>query len=652
MKRLLIALLLGGSSVSAQVTLSVNSAGNLNAGFTVPSGRGVTFANGSTLNLQLAQVQALLDLMGTTRGSVIYRGASGWTVLTPGTSGTFLRSQGPGADPAFASVPGGGDMLAANNLSDLANITTARTNLGAQTLDSDLTALAAIATTASARPFLAGVYTANQMGYYDGTFWQPTTTSSAGRAVMNATSQSAAGLGLTNGTTIDAWGGVTDSAGFFNRISDETGGSGTVVRSGGPTINNGTFAISMIQTGALITPANPLAAFVVNVASRWNTKSISAPAPTFTFSATPATDTWFALKLTETGGAARTVTIPSSFDDGSQTTRTTFTLPANQQVTLWWHYDGSAFIVYGIPATIADLVDLAGAPASNDLFEVFDVSAGFSKFVSAANLLSGVSVTDTTAVHKATSGEISVMTQKSALASGDNFLIEDSAASDGKKRTTAGNINTFVASATKTLTNTTYDTAGTGNSFSINGVAATANTGTGAVARATSPTFVTPVLGAATATTINGAGLTGSATVTANAALTVTQAVALNRQASTGLPVEFMVACSDLTTAITAGTTKGYFRAPYAFTLTEVRASVLTAPTGATILIDVNESATTVLSTKLMIDATESTSQTAATAYVISDSAIADDAVLAIDFDQVGSTIAGGGVIVTLKGYR
>lgn len=49
--------------------------------------------------------------------------------------------------------------------------------------------------------------------------------------------------------------------------------------------------------------------------------------------------------------------------------------------------------------------------------------------------------------------------------------------------------------ATKTLTNTTYDTAGTGNSFSINGLAATANTGTGSVVRATSPTLVTPVLG-------------------------------------------------------------------------------------------------------------------------------------------------------------
>lgn len=53
------------------------------------------------------------------------------------------------------------------------------------------------------------------------------------------------------------------------------------------------------------------------------------------------------------------------------------------------------------------------------------------------------------------------------------------------------------ASGTKTLTNTTFDTAGSGNSFSINGLAASANSGTGAVMRVASPTS-TGTLGAAT----------------------------------------------------------------------------------------------------------------------------------------------------------
>jgi hypothetical protein len=67
---------------------------------------------------------------------------------------------------------------------------------------------------------------------------------------------------------------------------------------------------------------------------------------------------------------------------------------------------------------------------------------------------------------------------------------------------------TYIAEATKTLTNTTFDTAGTGNSLSINGLAATANTGTGSVVRATSPTLVTPALGTpASVTLTNATGL-------------------------------------------------------------------------------------------------------------------------------------------------
>lgn len=63
--------------------------------------------------------------------------------------------------------------------------------------------------------------------------------------------------------------------------------------------------------------------------------------------------------------------------------------------------------------------------------------------------------------------------------------------------------DTLIGKATTdTLTNKTFDTAGTGNSFSINGLAATANTGTGSVVRATSPTLVTPALGVATGTSL------------------------------------------------------------------------------------------------------------------------------------------------------
>ena len=114
--------------------------------------------------------------------------------------------------------------------------------------------------------------------------------------------------------------------------------------------------------------------------------------------------------------------------------------------------------------------------------------------------------------------------------------------------------------------------------------------------------------------------------------------------------IEIGVACSDETTALTVGVGKTTFRVPRAITLTAVRCSVTTAPTGSTLIVDINEGGTSILSTKLSIDATEKTSTTAATAAVISDTALADDAEITIDIDQVGSTVAGAGLKIWLIG--
>jgi hypothetical protein len=119
-----------------------------------------------------------------------------------------------------------------------------------------------------------------------------------------------------------------------------------------------------------------------------------------------------------------------------------------------------------------------------------------------------------------------------------------------------------------------------------------------------------------------------------------------------GASAELVIACSDETTNLTTGTAKVTFRMPYAMTLSSVRASVNTAPTGSTLVVDINEGGSTILSTKLSIDASELTSTTAATAAVISDTGLADDAEITIDIDQIGSTIAGKGLKVVLKGTR
>jgi len=112
------------------------------------------------------------------------------------------------------------------------------------------------------------------------------------------------------------------------------------------------------------------------------------------------------------------------------------------------------------------------------------------------------------------------------------------------------------------------------------------------------------------------------------------------------------IAASDETTDLTTGTAKATFRMPYALTLTAVRATVTTAPTGSVLTVDINESGTTVLSTKITIDATEKTSVTAATPPVISDTDLANDAEITIDIDTIGSTIAGTGLKIWLIGVK
>ena len=113
------------------------------------------------------------------------------------------------------------------------------------------------------------------------------------------------------------------------------------------------------------------------------------------------------------------------------------------------------------------------------------------------------------------------------------------------------------------------------------------------------------------------------------------QALAVNKTAMT-------VACSDETTALTTGV-KVTTRAPYAFTLTSVRASLTTAQTAGSILtIDVKVGGSSIFSTLLTVDNGEKTSYTAATAAVISTSAISIDDEIKVEITQLGDGTAAG----------
>ncbi len=117
-----------------------------------------------------------------------------------------------------------------------------------------------------------------------------------------------------------------------------------------------------------------------------------------------------------------------------------------------------------------------------------------------------------------------------------------------------------------------------------------------------------------------------------------------------------IVALTDeLTVLPTASTTVPLFtfRMPYKMIVTEVRASLTTAGTGAALVtVDIHESGTTILSTKITIDATEKTSTTAVTDSTISDSDLADDAEMEVFLDVQDTDNVATGLKVMLIGHE
>lgn len=108
-------------------------------------------------------------------------------------------------------------------------------------------------------------------------------------------------------------------------------------------------------------------------------------------------------------------------------------------------------------------------------------------------------------------------------------------------------------------------------------------------------------------------------------------------------PYDLVVAIGDETTAQTTGAAKVTFRAPRAFSLSKIKASLTTASSSGAPQYDVNVNGSTILTTKLTIDASEKTSETAAVPAVLSSTpfAIAADDEITIDVDTAGTGAAG-----------
>lgn len=147
--------------------------------------------------------------------------------------------------------------------------------------------------------------------------------------------------------------------------------------------------------------------------------------------------------------------------------------------------------VTGPKTFTANSLILAGATSGSTLLNATAIASGTITIPAGNDTLIGRASVDTLTGAKTFSPNTAVF----AGATSGTTTVNASSAASGTLTLPATTDTLIGKATTDTLTNKTFDTAGAGNSLLINSLAATANTGTGAVVRATSPALVTPALG-------------------------------------------------------------------------------------------------------------------------------------------------------------
>jgi hypothetical protein len=206
-------------------------------------------------------------------------------------------------------------------------------------------------------------------------------------------------------------------------------------------------------------------------------------------------------------------------------------------------------------------------------------------------------------------------------------------------------------------------------------------TGSGALVFANSPTLVTPALGTPASgvltncTGLPTAGLVDDAVTLAKMAAgtagnvftydasgnpaVVATGTAGQRLTSNGagaaptfqsealrIPIFFSDQSTDWTTGLKVTFTWRFG----ATTLSSTPIDCVTAPTGSAAQFDVKKNGTTIYSTKPTIDASETSTDTAATPAVISTTSLANGDIVTIHIDQIGSSDSGQGGVITFVG--
>lgn len=153
-----------------------------------------------------ANIQTLLDSISSTQGAILYRGASGWVALSPGTSGQLLQTGGAGANPSWITASGGGWTSLINH--DFGSS-------AASTKEVDVTGYSAIQIACAGLVHAAAVFRSLQFSINGGSTWY--TTSGDYQEISTAGVTANAEALLMTGTT------ATAARTCFAMIMDNTG---------------------------------------------------------------------------------------------------------------------------------------------------------------------------------------------------------------------------------------------------------------------------------------------------------------------------------------------------------------------------------------------------------------------------------------------
>lgn len=290
------------------------------------------------------------------------------------------------------------------------------------------------------------------------------------------------------GTVTNLTGPIT-SVGNATSVASQTGTGSTFVMNTAPTISTPTLSGTTTQTGTTILTPAPMAAFVIDVAQRLNTKTVST-APTFTFSGTPSVGQWFGLEVSNGTAGDLTCTIPTStlVNSSPGGTTTSVTLPASGKLNLAWRYDGSVYNLYTGGTSGTGTVTHTGNLTSNAVVlgngtaDTKVVAGVTTDGTSVLNLgVAGTSV-GKMALANATSGSVTIQPATGALGSAvltapahTATLLDTATVADTMQ---AAQLVTLTSSGTDTYAGTagvtaTAYTTGTHYTFTAN----TANTG-------------------------------------------------------------------------------------------------------------------------------------------------------------------------------